>query len=244
MIRSIWPRIAFAWLLAFTVAPSVRASDPIPTPIRHQIERSRPVKIDIPIKRGEYLDLQLQYLDYGQPVDLRTVQALYFIISASAFTNSYPARIMDATNGMVGFLLTPTNLFYPNSYTWELPICGQTSVSIRAFGTISVSPSIGYQNLTNTPPPLQTLDLATTLLYNIGYSPWATYAWITNYVGAHGGGFVGWADIQDKPALYTQAQVDVIVSNLTTQIQGIATNPPACGYGTDRALLVLESPDQ
>jgi hypothetical protein len=215
------------------IAPSVRASDPIPTPIRHQIERSRPVKIDIPIKRGEYLDLQLQYLDYGQPVDLRTVQALYFVISASAFTNSYPARIMDATNGIVGFLLTPTNLFYPNSYTWELPVCGQTSVSIRAFGTISVSPSIGYQNLTNTPPPLQTLDLATTLLYNIGYSPWATYAWITNYVGAHGGGFVGWADVQDKPALYTQAQVDVIVSNLTTQIQGIATNPPAGGGGTN-----------
>lgn len=207
------------------------ATDPIPTPIRHQIERSRPTRIDIPMKRGESIDVQLQYLDYAAPVDLTDVQTLAFVLTSGSVTSAYPARVIEATNGMVGFLLTPTNLWVANSYTWELPISGPSHTMIRAYGTLSVSGSISYQNLTNSPPPMETLDFATTMLYNIGLSPWATYAWITNYVGAHGGGFVDWTDIQNRPSLYTQAEVNSLYSNLVGRIDGIATNQSGGGGG-------------
>lgn len=211
---------------------SSQALDPLITPLRHQIERSRAAPIPVPLRRGEYVDLQLQYFDNNVPVHLYGVQSLNFVITSGSITNAYPARIIDATNGVVGFTITPTHLWSSDSYSWELPICGVTSTSIRAFGTVMVTPSIGYQNLTNTAPQMTTCDFATLLVYNLGLAPWPNYAWITNYVGAHGGGFVGWSDIQDKPPLYTSGDVDSMVSNLLTKIDQVSTNPASGGGST------------
>lgn len=218
-------------IAVFVMISGMGHADPIPTPLRHQIERSRPAPIPIPMKRGESVDIQLQYFDYGTPTDLSAVQSVNFVISSGTLTNFYPARITDAVNGEVSILITPTNLWSATSYTWELPINGTEHSMIRAYGTLTVTPSIGYQDLTNTPPPMQSADFATLLLYNIGLSPWATYSWITNYVGAHGGGFVNWTDVQDKPSLYTQDQVNSLYSNLVSRIEGVSTNQAGGGGG-------------
>jgi len=170
------------WLVVgFVLAGnSTSNGDTIVTPLRFQIERSRPAKIDIPMRRGEYIDLQLQYFDYNEAVHFSGVQSLDFVLTAGAITNHFPARIMDATNGIVAFTITPTNLWASNNYLWELPVRGSNSAMIRAYGTISVTPSIGYQNLTNTPPPMSTFDFATALLYNAGLAPWPLYSWFTS----------------------------------------------------------------
>jgi hypothetical protein len=156
------------------------AGDTIPTPIRHQIERSRPASINVPMKRGEWIDLQLQYFDYNVPTRLTGVEDIVMVLTAGPVTNSYAARIIDATNGLVGFMITPTNLWVSNNYTWEMPVCGASSTAIRAYGTISVTPAIGYQGLTNTPPPMNTFDLATCILYNAGLAPWPLYSFFTS----------------------------------------------------------------
>ena len=183
------------------------AADNIATPLRFQIERSRPSKIDVPMVRGEYVDLQLQYFDYGQKVDLSAAVSLYFVISSGTISNSYPARIIDATNGIVGFTITPTNLFAPNNYEWQLPVCGASSAMIRAYGTISVAPSIGYQHLTNSPEPFTTLDFALARIYNTGLSPWPVYTWFTN------------------------GQADLVISNLT--VLGSVSGIDGGGIGRD-----------
>ncbi|MEI6166009.1 MAG: hypothetical protein WCS52_02335 [bacterium] len=177
-VSSIPAKLAVWLVVGMTLAGNsltAVAADSIPTPIRWQVERSRPQKFPIPIKRGESVNIMPQFFDYSTPVDLSPALGVYLEYRAQGDTNRYAVTGSLTTNaGEMFFAWTPAAELTNSSYLYEVVISGFTNTSIRQEGTITMLPNLGYSSPVTNPTPITSIDFATVRILNIGCSPFNT----------------------------------------------------------------------
>jgi hypothetical protein len=198
--------------LVFTL--SAHAADPIATPIKWTVDRARPAKIALYIKRGESIDIMPRFFDGGLPVNLFGAVTVDLFYRPSAETNLYrlPGSV-TALQGELCFHWTPAAELTNSAYVYEVVISGLTNTSIRQEGTITMQPNLGYTAPTNNPQPIYTIDFATVQLFNTGLAPF-----LNAYV-------IG--DLQELVAGWQNGTGSIDVNNLTVRGTLVYTNWPA-----------------
>ena len=161
-------------LFASPVELEAGVADPIAVPYTRKIDRKNPSAWILPARRGETLSITARYVDDQTPVDLTHAYAAWFRYRGLSATNGYaiPCEFVNRTNGQLTAVWTPANELADSTYVWDIIVSGATSSMIRAFGSLTLSPSIGYVNPTNRPTTLSLLDMATVQIVNIGSAPW------------------------------------------------------------------------
>lgn len=154
------------------IVGSVSLADPIVTPIQWRVERSRPAKFNIPIKRGESIDILPLYSDYGTAVDLSSAIDIGLYYRQTGDPNLYLLAGTTTTNtGELVFHWTPAAELTNNSYSYEIMFSGLTNTSIRQEGTITMLPNLGYEAPATNPSPIRIIDCATVQWLNTGRAP-------------------------------------------------------------------------
>jgi hypothetical protein len=177
----------FLLMLLGTVAALDIAADPIVTPIRWEVERSRPAKFNPPIKRGESVDLIPRYYDYGTAVDLSSAIDIGLYYRQAGDTNLYLLAGTTTTNtGELVFHWTPADELTNTIYTYEIMFSGLTNTSIRQEGTITMLPNLGYEAPATNPTPIRIIDCATVQWLNPGAAPTNIIKYITGPAGPAG----------------------------------------------------------
>ena len=152
--RSQW-LFGLALTMAMITIQTGYAVDPIITPLRWQVERSRPAPQSWPIKRGESVYFQPQYFDNAIPTDLRSavnIDMFYQTTGSTSLPYRIPGNLMSST-GMVSFAWCPSNELPSKAYSCEVIISSPTGTMNRCKFTIQMEENIGYQGGTNTPRP-------------------------------------------------------------------------------------------
>ena len=222
-VSSIPAKLAVWLVVGMTMAGNsltAAAADSIPTPIRWQVERSRPQKFPIPIKRGESVNIMPQFFDYSTPVDLSPALGVYLEYRAQGDTNRYAVTGSLTTNsGEMFFAWTPAAELTNSSYLYEVVISGFTNTSIRQEGTITMLPNLGYSSPATNPTPINTIDFATVRILNIGCSPFNTTNLTTGPAGPQGpAGTNGVAVTNVTYSTVTNLNLTtVVITNLTIQ---------------------------
>jgi len=206
---------------------SLILADTIPTPMRYEIERSRPTQIITGCRRGESVDLQLYFFDYGMPVDLTHAYAAFFNYKAAGSTNVYTieASFLNRTNGAIIVPWRSSNELPTSSYIWDVVVTSATTSMNRARGTWILTDNIGYNATTNTLQPIWQLDFATVQLLNPGFAPF-----ISGYEIS---------DIRTSLASMRDGSGNLDVNNLTVRgllnypdVEQAITNLTVAGFGS------------
>lgn len=134
--------------------------------------------------RGETMVLQPRLLSYGSPMDLTDANSVRLLYRAVGDTNVYPVTggVLLATNGQVQVVFTASNELPASTYAFDVLISSPTSSVVGARGMIKYRDGVasGAQFATN--QPIRLLDFATTVLLNIGLSPWLLRTDLTGVV--------------------------------------------------------------
>lgn len=159
---------------AACICPIMAGADPIATPIKWTVERSRPAPFSISIKRGESIDIMPRFYDYGVGVDLAGAQTIDLFYRAAGNTNLYVVPGATTTNrGEMVFHWTPAAELTNSQASYEVVVSGLTNTSIRQEGAITMLPNLGYQAPATNPTPIYLLDFAVTRILNSGLSPFS-----------------------------------------------------------------------
>jgi hypothetical protein len=153
---------------------SLSSADPIATPIKWTVERSRPAPFALPIKRGESVDIMPRFYDYSVGVDLSGAQTIDLFYRAAGNTNLYFVPGSTTSNrGEMIFHWTPAAELTNSQYSYEIMMSGLTNTSIRQEGTITMLPNLGYTAPATNPTPIYLIDFAVTRILNSALSPFS-----------------------------------------------------------------------
>jgi hypothetical protein len=184
------PRLLLCGLCALCVTSSASADlSPI---LSWDVEVSRLATYKIELRRGETVILQPNFTEYAAAKDLTGATAVTLRYRSSDMTGTYYAvtgSVHSATGGLARIRTDgtwPTNA----SYSYEISVASSTAVLCRAYGTLSIATSIGYES-TVVPVPVSnyvlravydagTNDFWAAIALKLGISDWA--AW-TNTLG-------------------------------------------------------------
>lgn len=203
------------WLLLlsavviFLLLPIVAFCDTIPTPIHLPVERSRPAKYNLYIKRGEAVDFLPRFYDYGTAVDLSGAVTIDLFYRPATETNLYRLIGGLTTNrGEMAFPWRPACELTNSAYAYEVIVSGLTNTTIRQEGTITMLPNLGYSAPTSNPTPVTLIDFASVRILNSGLSPFAP-----------SNGVASWGNIGGNISNQTDL-LSLVLSNVVAGPQG------------------------
>jgi hypothetical protein len=163
--------IAVFCLIA-VVAP---ASDITPA-LRWFVDVERPAAKNHNLRRGETVDLQPTFRNYGEQMDLAGAHLVVLRYRATdATTTDYliaTGSVMSATSGVANVRWNSAMESSNSTYSYEIAVQATDSMLRRAYGTISLTPGIAVDGSTSsTPVEVTSIDWATVDNSNVGEAP-------------------------------------------------------------------------
>jgi hypothetical protein len=134
-------------------------------------------KQDLLIRRGETVNLEPIYLNYGAPIDLSSAHLVTFRYRPTTSTNltAYyviTGQVSVATGGVVNVRWSTANETTNSSYVYEIAVQSTDAMLVRSYGNLLLQQSIANSGATSaTPDAVRSIDWATVDHSNIGSAP-------------------------------------------------------------------------
>jgi hypothetical protein len=209
--------LALFALLLISHPPSAISSDIAPT-LRWYVDTEKLAKQDLLIRRGETVDLQPTYRNYGDPIDLTPAHLVIFRYRPTTSTNlsSYyviTGQVAVATGGVVNVRWNTANEATNSSYVYEIAVQSTDAMLVRSYGNLLLQQGIANVGATSTvPAAVLSIDWATVDHSNIGAAPFLSTFSI--------------ADLEAFDATLTNGAAQLHVHSITSDVPyyGSATN--------------------
>lgn len=123
--------------------------------LRWDVQQDRPVAHDVYVWQGETVDLMPRLVQGTQPVAVTNAPVEFRYREPSLATNTYRtvAAMANTNSGVIAVRWIPDYDTGAVCYDYQV-IVGSNALNPRAFGRITMRPTIGWPASTNAPPPV------------------------------------------------------------------------------------------
>lgn len=123
--------------------------------LRWDVQQDRPVAHDVYVWQGETVDLMPRLVQGTQPVAVTNAPVEFRYREPSLATNTYRtvAAMANTNSGVIAVRWDPDYDTGAVCYDYQV-IVGSNALNPRAFGRITMRPTIGWPASTNAPPPV------------------------------------------------------------------------------------------
>lgn len=133
-------------------------------------------KEDITIRRGETVNLQPTYLNYGDPIDLTPALLVVFryrpISAPSSAYYVITGQVAVATGGVVNVRWTSAAEISNSACIYELSVQSPDAMLVRSYGNLTLQPGLADSGATSAAPAVVTyIDWSTVDSANISSAP-------------------------------------------------------------------------
>lgn len=166
MKKTIWLAIMAAWAsIACAQFPGV---------LPYDIETTKYIPNDIPLRRGETKVLQFRFLQDGTAISIpNTATALlnYKAIGATGGFNVATGYVYSTTGGMIRVLWTSALNPPQRVSDYDVTVYALTATLCRAFGRLNLDSQVSVGTATGNPGRITLIDWNTVVNSNVGSAP-------------------------------------------------------------------------
>jgi len=158
-----------------SLLPALCSFADITPELRWYVDVERPAKYDLSLRRGETVNLEPTFRNYGTAIDLTAAHLVVLRYAPANATNWYyvtTGTVHSATGGTVQVTWSSACEATNNTYSYEIAVQSTTAMLMRNWGTITLTASVAADGSTSAAPTAVTsIDWATVDHSNIGAAP-------------------------------------------------------------------------